>query len=219
MNKGYLVSFEGQDASGKSALLHRVDNQLRKRGYKTKVVEEFSASEMGESLRKKLTQDKFLRFGEPLPTAFAETMRVVADLYYQDELEISPAIAEGKVVLKERHIDTIFACQIPKIRCDYPEANFADLWTWVKELTRNLYIPHLTFLLSLPRIVQVARIKGRGETASGDDLRIFEERDRIYSRLAKEHKDRIVIFDNNKSVQKATDEIAVYMLNVIHQCQ
>ena len=139
MNKGYLVSFEGQDASGKSALLHRVDNQLRKRGYKTKVVEEFSASEMGESLRKKLTQDKFLRFGEPLPTAFAETMRVVADLYYQDELEISPAIAEGKVVLKERHIDTIFACQIPKIRCDYPEANFADLWTWVKELTRNLY--------------------------------------------------------------------------------
>jgi len=75
MDKGYLVSFEGQDqdASGKSELIHRVESILRRKGYETVVVEEFSISPMGDYLRELLTSDKFLRFGKKVSTAFSGT--------------------------------------------------------------------------------------------------------------------------------------------------
>jgi len=47
-------------------------------------------------------------------------MYVIADLYYQDEHEIKSKLNEGKIVLKERHVDSLFACEIPKIRDEYP---------------------------------------------------------------------------------------------------
>ena len=74
MNRGYLVSFEGQDASGKTELLHRVNYALRKRGYKTSIVEEFSNSILGNYIRRLLSKDKFLRLQNSIPTAFSGAM-------------------------------------------------------------------------------------------------------------------------------------------------
>ena len=100
MKRGYLVSFEGHDASGKTELLHRVNYDLRKRGYETSIVEEFSNSILGNYLRELLTKDKFLRLQNNIPTAFSGAMYVIADLYYQDEHEIKPRLNEGKLYLK-----------------------------------------------------------------------------------------------------------------------
>ena len=208
MKRGYLISFEGQDASGKSELLYRVDDTLRRKGHKTAVVEEFSISPMGDYLRELLTSDKFLIFGKKLPTAFSGTMYVITDLYYQDEQEIKPRLNEGKVVLKERHIDTLFACQIPKVKDDYPQLDYESLYRWIENTTSNLYIPDLTFLLTVPEDVLISRIRGRGESISDEDLRIFAERERIYKQLADRHKDRIVVFDNNRDIEEAAEEIA-----------
>lgn len=207
MNRGYLVSFEGQDASGKSELLHRVNDNLGRKGYEVAAVEEFSASPMGDYLRELLTSDKFLRFGNNVPIAFSGTMYVIADLYYQDEQEIRPKLKDRKIVLKERHVDTLFACQIPKIKDDYPQLDYESLYHWIKSAISNLYVPDLTFLLTVSEEVLISRIRGRGESISDEDLRIFAERDRIYKQLAEKHKDRIVIFDNNRAVEEASEEI------------
>ena len=179
MDKGYLVSFEGQDASGKSELLYRVDDTLRRKGYETAVVEEFSISPMGDYLRELLTSDKFLKFGKRIPTAFSGTMYVIADLYYQDGHEIKPKLNEGKIVFKERHIDTLFACEIPKIKDDYPQLDEELLYQWIESTISYLYVPDLTFLLTVPEGVIINRIRGRGESVSEEDLRIFGERERI----------------------------------------
>ena len=208
MNRGYLVSFEGQDASGKSELLHRTNDSLRRKGYETAVVEEFSTSPMGDYLRELLTTNKFLRHQKNVPTAFSGTMQVVADLYYQDEYEIKPRLDERKIVLKDRHIDTLFACEIPKVKEDYPQLDEETVYHWIESTTSNLYIPNLTFLLTVPEDVLIDRIRGRGESVSDEDLRIFAKRDRIYKKLAERHKDMIVVFDNNRAVEEATEEIA-----------
>jgi len=207
MNRGYLVSFEGQDASGKSELLHRTNDNLIRKGYETAVVEEFSTSPMGDYLRELLIGDKFLRLKKDAPTAFSGTMYVIADLYYQDEHEIKPNLNKGRIVLKERHIDTLFACEIPKIRDDYPQFDEESLYRWIESTASKLYMPDLTFLLTVPEDVLMGRIRSRGESISDDDLRIFAERKRIYRQLANRYKDRIVVFDNNRTVEEATDEI------------
>jgi len=212
MNNGYFVSFEGQDASGKTELLHSVDDVLKKKGYKTKVVEEFSNSETGKYLKKLLSANKFLRFGNGMPSAFTETMLVASDMYFQDEQEIRPILKEGNIVLKERHVDTLFACQIPKIMEDYPEYEYGELHNWIMQISNKLYVPNTTFLLNIHRDTQIARIKNRGETVSNEDLRVFDDREEIYRELAKKHKDRIILFDNNKSIEEATIEIADMIL-------
>lgn len=215
MNSGYFVSFEGQDASGKTELLNSVDNVLKKKGYKAKVVEEFSNSETGKYLKKLLSDNKFLRFGTGMSSAFTETMLIASDMYFQDEQEIRPALKEGNIVLKERHIDTLFACQIPKIREDYPEYEYDELHKWIKQISNKLYAPDITLLLTVPKDVQITRIEKRGENVSNEDLRTFEEREKIYIELAKKHKNRIILFDNNKSIKNSTNEIVGTIISLI----
>jgi len=206
--KGYFISLEGQDASGKSTIMRAVCDLLGQEGYKVKIVEEFSTSTIGDYIRSLLAKDKFIRFRTGRRSAFIETMLIIADLYYQDEMEILPLLADGTTVLKERHIDSIFACQIPKIADDYPGLTYEYLYGWITDLTRFLLVPNLTFLLSLPRKIQIERIKSRGENVSDEDLRVFEQREIIYTDLALKHKGRIVIFDNNKTLRDASIEIA-----------
>ncbi len=215
MNRGYLVSFEGQDATGKTELLYRVNYALRKRGYETSVVEEFSNSPIGNYLRELLTRDKFLRMQNDIPTAFSGAMYVIADLYYQDEHEIKPKLNEGKIVLKERHIDSLFACEIPKIRDEYPHITTELLYNWIESVSTHLYIPDLSFLLIVPEDILIERIRSRGESVSDEDLRVFAEREKIYRRLAEKHKDRIVVFDNNKEIEKVVEEITEQILSFI----
>jgi len=212
--RGYLVSFDGNDASGKSTLLPLVGDALEAKGYKTRAVEEFSNSELGTYLRTLLTKDKFLRFGKK--TAFTGTMYVIADLYYQDEQEIKPALEEGRIVLKDRHIDSLFACQIPKIKEEYPELENDKLYEWIRQTSRNLYVPDLTFLLTVPLSVQIERVKGRGELISEEDLSVFDEREKIYKHLSKDNS-RIIVFENNKLVDGAVDEITEFIIKFVEK--
>ncbi len=215
MHKGYLISFEGKDASGKSELLYQVNKSLKCLGYKTKIVEEFSKSEIGNYIRKLLSKDKFLRFGYSMSTALTETMYVITDLYYQDEIEIKPALEKGKIVLKERHIDTLFACQIPKIMDDYKKSRYDELHQWIRDTTSNLYTPDLTFLLTIPIGVMKARLKDREEPVSDGDLKVFEEREKIYEQLTREHKERIDVFDNDRSIEEATNKITERIVSLV----
>jgi dTMP kinase len=217
MNRGYLISFEGQDGSGKTELLHRVNHALRKKGYETSIVEEFSDSPLGNYLKELLRKDKFLRLQKNIPTAFSGAMCVIADLYYQDEHEIKPKLNEGKIVLKERHIDTLFACEIPKIKDDYPDLDTESLYNWIESVSTQLYIPDLTFLLMVSEDILIERIRNRGESVSEEDLRVFAEREKIYRQLAEKYKDRIVVFDNKKEIEKAVEEFTEFILSFIQR--
>ena len=139
-------------------------------------------------------------------------MYIIADLYYQDEHEIKPKLNEGKIVLKERHIDSLFACEIPKIKDEYPNLDTESLYNWIESVSIHLYKPDLTFLLIVPNDILIERIRRRGEFVSDEDLRVFAEREKIYRRLAEKEKGRIVVFDNNKEIEKAVEEIVERIL-------
>lgn len=208
MNPGFLVSFEGQDASGKTELSRRIVDILAGKGYDIFLVEEFSDSEVGQFLKRLLTQDKFLRMRENNFSALTETLYVVSDLYYQDELEIRIALHAGKIVLKERHIDTVFTCQIPKIIDNYPEHTQAELYKWLKILLEHLYVPDLTIFLDVSRDVLVERIVGRGETVSKHDLQVFDNRQSLYNLLIEQNRTRITLFNNDKTPEIASEELS-----------
>lgn len=194
---GLLITFEGQDGSGKSTLLHLTAEFLKQRGVLVVVISEFSNNVVGSFLRASLEKNKFLRLDFSEPTAFTETMYVLSDLYSQDESEIRPAIHKGFVVLKERHIDSIFACQIPKILDDYPSSDTEKLFRWISATSSRITVPDLTFLLDVKKEILRQRIEKRGEQVSESDFLVFERRQTIYDRLASENQNRWVTLANN----------------------
>lgn len=205
--KGLLVTFEGQDGSGKSTLLKLVDARLKQEDFSVFVVPEFSSRVLGKFLQEVLMQNKFLRLNSAGPSALTETMYILSDLYSQDELEIRPALQQGKVVIKERHIDSILACQLPKIVEDYPECDAEQVFQWLYHICDQLTKPDLTVFLRVSDAELKQRIESRGEQATESDFAVFEKRQTIYNRLAAENRHRWLEVMNEEDPQVATQTI------------
>ena len=205
--EGLLLSFEGQDGSGKSTLLELVGATLQDNGHKVEIVPEFSRRVIGSYLVNLLTENKFLRMNRNGASALTETLYVVADLYSQDEFDIRPALAQGKIVLKERHLDSIFACQIPKILTDYPDRKVDELIEWLDSMCSSLKEPDLTVFLDVPEIELRNRIVGRGEALSESDVTVFKSRQAIYDRIAANGYKRWMRADNQHSPDQTAEVI------------
>ncbi|MFZ1812276.1 MAG: dTMP kinase [Candidatus Saccharimonadales bacterium] len=205
--EGLLLSFEGQDGSGKSTLLELVGATLQENGHKVEIVPEFSERVIGSYLVNQLTENKFLRMNRDGASALTETLYIVADLYSQDEFDIKPALAQGKIVLKERHLDSIFACQIPKILADYPDRREGELTGWLDSLCSSLKEPDLTVFLDVPEIELRNRIVGRGEAISESDITVFKSRQAIYDRIATTGLKRWMRTDNQHSPDRTAEVI------------
>lgn len=211
--KGLLVTFEGQDGSGKSTLLRLVAEELEAKKISTIIVPEFSSNVVGEFLKSIIRKNKFLRLNEPKPTAFTETLYVLADLYSQDEMDIRPAIEQGKVALKERHVDSVLACQIPKIMEDYPLEEEKRLFEWLEQASVNLLEPNLTFFLQVRDEVLKDRIEARGEFTDRNDFIVFRKRMAIYSRLADKKRERWIFLNNEGSFLDSVHAIVAAIQN------
>lgn len=205
--EGLLVSFEGQDGSGKSTLLVQVGETLRDRGHDVEIVPEFSERLIGSYLVNHLSNNKFLRMNNDGASALTETLYIVADLYSQDEFDIQPALTKGKIVLKERHFDSILACQLPKILADYPDRKEDELMRWLMRLCVNLKEPDLTVFLDVPETELHNRIFGRGEAVTDSDITVFRSRQVIYEQIAAKGMKRWMTVDNQPSPGKTTDAI------------
>lgn len=215
MDDGKLFSFEGQDATGKTTLISYLDELLRNQGFETFIVPEFSNGVVGSYLQDLLSKDKFLASESGNQDAFTSAMLVISDLFYLNEHFIVPALKEGKIVLKDRHIDSLFTCEIPKINRDYPDKTVQNLYNWMKGVSSQLYIPDKTFLLTLPEDEQKRRIITRGEDVSKNDLSVFFEREIIYQKLYVENPQRILKYNNVKSLKISTQEIAHMIKKII----
>lgn len=205
--KGMLVTFEGQDGSGKSTLLKLVNARLIQDGILTLMVPEFSSNVLGEFLKDVLSQNKFLRLNNAGPSAMTETMYVLSDLYSQDELEIRPALQQGFVVVKERHLDSILACQIHKIIDDYPSSDTKQLFQWLSHACAQLTEPDLTLFLRVREKVLRKRIGARGEQATENDFVIFKRRQAIYDCLASKNQHRWFEVPNDNDIDKVVQII------------
>lgn len=215
--EGLLVSFEGQDGSGKSTLLKLVGDTLTDKGHTVEVVPEFSERIIGSYLVEQLTSNKFLRMNKRGASALTETLYIIADLYSQDEFDIKPALSEGRIVLKERHLDSVLACQLPKILSDYPDKDHDELFEWLNQLCSNLRVPDLTVFLQVPDAELHNRIVNRGEKVNESDVAVFKARQVVYDRIAAGGLKRWLEIDNRRDTGYAVDaivaEIEGYIVN------
>lgn len=212
-----LISFEGQDGAGKTALLRATYTELTQRDVPAIVISEFSDSPYGQRLLESVARDKFLRpvLGEPA-TVLTRALEIVADLYYLDERVIAPALEAGYVVLKDRHLDTVFFTQIPMLAGTDASWSPTDIQVWLSLLMSELrYKPAVTVYVDTPLEVRLARIEHRqrhfaehrANQVAAEDLEVFAAREQIVRELIAAAPSRFLTVDNSRPLSEGVSQI------------
>jgi dTMP kinase len=181
MFKGYFISIEGIDGSGKSTLITKLSQALQEAKKNVLITKEPGGSVLGKKLRNILQKQT-----EPLSEK-SEFLLFAADRAQHFERIIIPALEKGLVVVTDRCIDSSLAYQGYGHRVDLDMIKNMNQW-----VIKNFF-PNLTFYL---RIDVETASKRLAETR--EELTTFEqEKFDFWERVIKGYE---VIFENRKNV-------------------
>jgi dTMP kinase len=192
-----FISFEGIDGVGKSTQADLLEAHLV--GLSREVVRtlEPGGSELGRDIRKLLLHSGHV-------DARAEALLYAADRAHHVATVIRPALAEGKVVITDRYLDSSVAYQGAGRILGATEVRDLSMWA-IQGL-----LPALTVLLDLDADSAVAR---RAKTGDAPDrlerekVEFFEAVRACYLELAAAEPDRFLVVDARLSVDEIQAQI------------
>ena len=206
-SKGIFITFEGIDGSGKTTQIKLLNKFLKDKGFDTVLTREPGGTALGDSIRKLLLDPE-----NNGPVDRAEALLFEAARAELTEKVIVPALDKGKIVICDRFFDSTLAYQgfARGLGID----SLLDLSLWA---TSGL-APDITFLLSLDvsdsekRLDRQSRKRDRIEHEDGDFKKKLQAG---YIKLAGRFKDRIVLIDANKEINKIFCDIRANMLKLL----
>lgn len=148
--RGLFVSFEGGEGSGKSSALGVVAERLAAEGVPVVVSREPGGTPLGQSLR------AVLLGGDVELGARAEALLMAADRAEHVRQVVEPALAAGKVVLSDRHVDSSVAYQ------GFGRGLGGEAVREVSLFASAGLVPDVTVLLDVDPVVGLARRMGAG---------------------------------------------------------
>ncbi len=186
MMKGALITFEGIDGSGKSTIARMLSEQL---GDAAALTIEPTESWIGRSVIRAMEEKR-----SPV---------TIALLFMADRREhlneMKKWLAEGKLVICDRFIDSTFAYQ--KEHLTIPDAE-----CWLHAVHEPFLLkPDVTFLLRIAPEKAMERI-GEREPALFEDASFLARVQENYLSLAKGERNRFVILDAEREKNELVDE-------------
>ena len=206
MPRGYFITFEGLDGSGKTTQLRRLATSLEAEGRSITTLRQPGGTALGDRIRSVLLDSKSEAALGPIAPA-AEMALMFADRAQSIAQIILPALAEGKIVLCDRYTDSSEAYQgggrqLGSERILAMHAATCD----------NLQ-PDLTLLLlpSLEASLRRARRRNQrhAEKQAADENRFERESDDFYRRIYEKYEEiaarephRVVPIRDNASIDQ-----------------
>ena len=201
-NKGFFITFEGIDGSGKSTQIKTLAKSLKNIGFEIIISREPGGSVGGEEIRNLLLQGEVDRWS-------AETEILLFTAARRDHLEriILPALNKGKIVICDRFTDSTRMYQGmrgPKLR------------ELVDNLTNEVINcePDLTIVIDIDPVISLKRAKSRKtveERFEDFGIELQKKMRTGFIELSKEFTSRITVINGHKSV----DEVANDILSVV----
>lgn len=196
--KGYFISFEGIDGSGKSTQIQKLARFLETLGFDVIITREPGGSDGGEEIRNLLLQGNVDRWS-------AETEILLFTAARRDHLEriILPAIEDAKIVICDRFTDSTRMYQGMR------GPNLRNLVDMLNEKIINCD-PDLTIVIDIDPQISLKRAKSR-ETVEerfedfGVEMQLNMRNGFI--ELAKEFSNRIEVVNGQQSVDDLAKDI------------
>ena len=210
-----FISLEGIEGAGKSTLIKALCTFFEQNNKEVLVTREPGGSELGKKLRSIV-----LNTNEKICPK-AELFLFLADRAQHIQDVISPALAEGKIVLCDRYVDSTIAYQ------GYGRGMDIDLLENLNKAATNGLLPHITFLLDLPPDTGLKRANSRNhlhKTAHSEG-RFEAEEMSFHSKIregflerARNHTQRFIILDaTQKPSTVSRQAIAALITKQAHQ--
>ena len=197
MSRGYFITFEGGEGTGKSTQLTLVDEWLRTLGHRTVVTREPGGTPLAEAVRALLLDPELDLDG------LSEIFLLEAARRDHVEQVIRPALAEGAVVLCDRFTDSSLVYQGLVRRLGWDEV--AGLNT----LATGGLDPDLTLVLDMDPEAALVRAHERNSKGSARESRLDDEPAEFHRRiregflkLAEREPDRVRVIDANGPPEK-----------------
>ncbi|QIA26154.1 dTMP kinase [Thermaerobacter sp. PB12/4term] len=181
--RGWFITLEGGEGSGKSTQAAVVMDWLHSRGIPSRLVREPGGTALGERLRELLLEGA----GRPVPVA--EMLMFAAARAQLVETVILPALLAGETVVCDRYVDSSLAYQGAGLGL-----GATTVWSVNRLATRGL-LPDLTLLFDCPPDVARARLRRPADGIESRDTGFHRRVRQGYLDLARAEPRRIVVID------------------------
>ncbi len=202
MSKGFFITLEGVEGSGKTTQTALVAEALRAAGYRVTVTREPGGTRAGEAIR--------AIFLDPAVSlhAAAELLLVLADRAQHVREKLKPALAAGEIVLSDRYSDSTVAYQ------GYGRGLDLKLLDELNRLATDGTHPDLTIVLDLAVETGLertrARVRGdvRGpDRFEGEQVEFHRRVREGFLTIAREQPGRVRTLDATAPVAEITGRI------------
>ena len=204
IDRGYFITFEGGDGSGKSTQIDILKDRLEKSGYDVILTREPGGTQISERVR-----DIILDKDNTEMDSMTEALLYAAARAQLVRQVIEPALNDKMIVICDRFVDSSIAYQA------YGRG-LGDSVGIINSFAVGNCIPDVTFFLKVDPSVGSSRISEREQD------RIEQESDEFhrkvyngYIELEKKFPERIIGIDACRSIEEIAAEIAYKVDNMI----
>lgn len=196
--RGKFITFEGCDGCGKSTQLKKFNEYLTNNGIGHIFTREPGGGKISEAIREILLNGKNSEMTDECEALLYAASRVQ---HLSDRVE--PALAEGKLVICDRYVDSSLAYQA------YARGLGVDFITRINAYALENYLPDLTVFIDLTPEAAFARKHGADandrleQAGMAFHKKVYEG----YKAIAEAEPDRFVCINGNKTPDEIFGEI------------
>ena len=208
MKYGLFISFEGPDGSGKTTVSKGVYERLLHEGYDVIYTREPGGIDIAEQIRSIILD----------PVHLAMDIRTEALLYAASRRQhlvekILPALAQNKIVLCDRFVDSSLAYQ------GYGRRIGVDAVYQINEFAIEGHMPDRTIYLDISAEKGLERIQNRAfkDRLDQESLAFHFEVVEGYKKVVDQFQSRMIKIDASKSVEEVIEAAYHEVVKIIHE--
>ena len=198
---GLFITFEGGEGCGKSTQIAALKARLEAVGKTVVQTREPGGTALGESVRSLLQHDDAGQGMSPE----AELLLFAASRAQHVRELVAPAIAQGKIVLCDRFLDSTTVYQGVARAIDSKKVKM------INQFAIGDTMPDLTILIDLPPEIGLARVHARSDgqldRMEKEAIEFFQAVRKGYLDLAKSEPERFLVLDGSQSVEELETQI------------
>ncbi len=195
--RGFFITFEGIEGSGKSTQAQLLTDYLKKRGLAVVFSREPGGTEIGERIREVILDPGLKGMDER-----TELFLYLASRNQHTKEKILPALREGKVVVLERYSDSSIAYQ------GYGRELGEKFVSRLNKLATGGLKPDLTIFIDVPVALGQKRKEGEElDRIEQEGLKFYERVREGYLRIAHRAKGRVRTVLGTRPVAEVFEEV------------
>jgi len=207
MKKGYFITLEGPDGSGKSTVAEAVVNRLKEKGFEIVHTREPGGIDIAEQIRNVIL--------DPKNTAMdpkTEALLYAASRRQHLVERVIPSLKDGKIVLCERFIDSSLAYQGYGRQLGFEEV------LGINNFAIEGFFPDITIFLAIDEKKGLDRIKDRNFKDRLDvESQEFHHRvNEGYKKTIEHFKNRVVVVNADQDLDEVIDDVMDKIMDVIN---